>query len=78
MEVWVFADGEAMLLGVTATALRWQLAGETLPLGTSRGISNEMTGTHAKVSLESGTLLVIMNSLSAPQQLTTPRMDEYH
>lgn len=58
----MFADGEAMLLGVTATALRWQLAGETLPLGTSRGISNEMTGTQAEIALEGGTLLVIMNS----------------
>lgn len=48
--------------GVSTSALRWPLAGETLPLGTSRGISNEMTGTQAKVSLESGTLLVIMNS----------------
>ena len=48
--------------GVSTTALRWPLASETLPLGTSRGISNEMTGTQAKVSLESGTLLVIMNN----------------
>lgn len=48
--------------GVSTTALRWPLASETLPLGTSRGISNEMTGAQAKVSLESGTLLVIMNS----------------
>ena len=48
--------------GVSTTALRWPLASETLPLGTSRGISNEMTGTQAEVSLESGTLLVIMNS----------------
>lgn len=62
--------------GIKTEGLRWSLASETLPLGTSRGISNEMTGTHAKVSLESGTLLVIMNSLSAQRK----RMyrDEYH
>lgn len=48
--------------GVSTTALRWPLAGETLPLGTSRGISNEMTGTQAEIALESGTLLVIKNS----------------
>lgn len=47
--------------GVKTDGLRWSLAGETLSLGTSRGISNEMTGTQAKVSLESGTLLVILN-----------------
>ena len=48
--------------GIKTEGLRWPLAGETLPLGTSRGISNEMTGTQASVSLESGTLLVIKNS----------------
>ncbi len=52
------ADAE----GVSTTALRWQLAGETLPLGTSRGISNEMTDTQAEVSLKRGTLLVVSNS----------------
>ena len=52
------ADAE----GVSTTALRWPLAGETLPLGTSRGISNEMTDTQAEVSLKRGTLLVVSNS----------------
>ena len=47
--------------GIKTEGLRWPLAGETLPLGTSRGISNEMTDTKASVSLESGTLLVIVN-----------------
>ena len=47
--------------GIKTEGLRWPLAGETLPLGTSRGISNEMTGTKASVSLESGTLLVIVD-----------------
>ena len=73
----VAADGglrRAQKLGVQAdvvvgdmdsadgAALAEAKAGETLPLGTSRGISNEMTGTQAEVSLEGGTLLVIMNS----------------
>jgi len=47
--------------GIKTEGLRWPLAGETLPLGTSRGISNEMTSTQASVSLESGTLLVVVN-----------------
>lgn len=48
-------------VGIKTEGLRWPLASESLPLGTSRGISNEMKGTQAKVSLESGTLLVIKN-----------------
>ena len=48
--------------GIKTEGLRWPLAGETLPQGTSRGISNQMTGTQASVSLESGTLLVIKNT----------------
>ena len=51
--------------GIKTEGLRWPLAAETLPLGTSRGISNQMTGTQASVSLESGTLLVIKNSWTA-------------
>ena len=47
--------------GIKTEGLRWPLAGETLPLGTSRGISNQMTSTQASVSLESGTLLVIVD-----------------
>ena len=47
--------------GIKTEGLRWPLAAETLPLGTSRGISNEMTSTQASVSLESGTLLVVVN-----------------
>ena len=48
--------------GIKTEGLRWPLAGETLPQGTSRGIGNQMTGTQASVSLESGTLLVIKNT----------------
>ena len=52
-------EGDAA--GIKTEGLRWPLAGETLPLSTSRGISNEMTSTQASVSLESGTLLVVVN-----------------
>ena len=48
--------------GIKTEGLRWPLAGETLLLGTSRGVSNEVTSTQASVSLESGTLLVIKST----------------
>ncbi len=45
--------------GVNTAGLRWALRGETLLTGSARGVSNEMTGSRAKVSLSSGVLLVI-------------------
>ncbi len=39
--------------------LRWMLTDFTLPFGSTRGISNEMTEDMAEISLESGVLLVI-------------------
>ena len=45
--------------GVHTAGLRWALSGETLEAGSARGVSNEMTGPRAKVSLSSGVLLVI-------------------
>jgi thiamine pyrophosphokinase len=45
--------------GATTSGLRYPLDGESLPAGTSRGISNELTGARASVRLERGTLLVI-------------------
>jgi thiamine pyrophosphokinase len=50
-------DGDAT--GVRTDGLRYALAGETLPLGRSRGLSNEVEHAPASVSLERGTLLVI-------------------
>lgn len=44
---------------VTTTGLRWALHGATLEPGSSRGVSNELTGSRAQVSVGSGTLLVI-------------------
>lgn len=45
--------------GVTTIGLRFPLADETLVLGRTRGVSNVRTGPIARVTLESGQLLVI-------------------
>jgi thiamine pyrophosphokinase len=43
------------------------LRGETLGAGTTRGVSNELTGSHASVSLTDGVVLVIRpDALEAP------------
>lgn len=47
--------------GVTTDRLRWELQGDTLYPNKTRGISNELLGETASVSLESGLLLVILN-----------------
>lgn len=44
--------------GVSTTGLLWSLESDVLPSGTTRGISNEMTGPVARVSLTEGVLLV--------------------
>jgi thiamine pyrophosphokinase len=46
-------------VGVTTTGLRWALCAETLPAGTSRGVSNELRGGPASVAIDRGTLAVI-------------------
>jgi thiamine pyrophosphokinase len=51
------AGGDAV--GVRTSGLRYPLDGETLRMGRSRGLSNEVVRAPASVSLESGTLLVI-------------------
>ncbi len=45
--------------GIRTEGLRYALRGETLRLGSSRGISNEIVARAAAVSVGSGTLLVI-------------------
>jgi thiamine pyrophosphokinase len=45
--------------GVSIVGVRWPLAGATLRLGRSRGLSNEIVEPPASVSLERGTLLVV-------------------
>jgi len=46
-------------IGVRTHGLRFPLDGETLQLGRSRGLSNQVEHVPASVSLERGTLLVI-------------------
>lgn len=45
--------------GVRTEGLRYSLHGETLRLGSSRGVSNEVTAAGAAVSLDEGALLVV-------------------
>jgi thiamine pyrophosphokinase len=45
--------------GVTTEGLLYPLAGETLAPGSTRGVSNELSGPSASVSLRAGTLLVV-------------------
>jgi thiamine pyrophosphokinase len=45
--------------GVTTEGLAYPLRGETLPAGTSRGISNVLSAPRARVTLERGCLLVV-------------------
>ena len=45
--------------GIRTGGLRWALDGETLSMGRSRGLSNEVVSTPASVTLERGTLLVV-------------------
>lgn len=52
--------------GVSSRGLKWRLQGESLKLGSSRGVSNVMTGTTARISLRKGRLLVVYNSGRRP------------
>jgi thiamine pyrophosphokinase len=45
--------------GITTRGLRWPLRDETLEPGSSRGVSNQMTGPVARVQIGEGTLLAI-------------------
>lgn len=48
--------------GITTTGLAWALDGDILRFGSSRGVSNEMTGTTACITVEQGCLLVVHGS----------------
>ena len=54
------AGGDAT--GVTTDGLRWALSDDTLPFGSTRGVSNVMLGAQATVSVAGGTLLAIQPS----------------
>ena len=45
--------------GVTTRGLRWPLDGETLPAGSTRGISNQIDGVPTLIAVQRGTLLTI-------------------
>ena len=47
-------------VGVLTDGLRFPLRRETLPPGTTRGVSNEFLATTARVSLDSGVLLAVL------------------
>lgn len=53
---------------VRTEGLRYALAGETLRLGSSRGLSNEVHGGPASVSVGSGALLVIEDGAVTPPE----------
>jgi len=54
--------------GVTTVGLRWPLQGETLYPYKTRGISNELLGETASLSLKSGLLLVVHSYSGNPEQ----------
>lgn len=45
---------------IRTSGLRWSLEGDTLPLGSSRGLSNETTDDEATVSIGAGVLAVVV------------------
>jgi thiamine pyrophosphokinase len=69
------AEGELVTLlavggdaaGVRTEGLRYPLRSEALRLGSSRGVSNEISGAGAWVSVGSGTVLVIEGGGLPPQ-----------
>jgi thiamine pyrophosphokinase len=44
---------------VTTIGLKWRLQGETLKVGSSQGVSNEMIGKKATIKVSKGVLLVV-------------------
>jgi thiamine pyrophosphokinase len=55
--------------GVTTQGLLYPLTGEDLPPGSTRGVSNELTGTEATVELEAGVLLAVQPGVLGTHQL---------
>ncbi len=58
--------------GVRTEGLRYALDGATLRLGSSRGISNEVTGRAASVAVGSGALLVVEGGALPPAEKPQP------
>jgi thiamine pyrophosphokinase len=53
--------------GITTSNLRWQLTDERLESHSTRGVSNEMTDSHATVSLRSGHLFLVQPHAHTPE-----------
>jgi thiamine pyrophosphokinase len=51
--------------GVQTSGLRWNLKGEDLEAGSTRGVSNEFSADHASIAVEAGTLLVVVPDAEA-------------
>jgi thiamine pyrophosphokinase len=51
--------------GVTTSGLRFPLEGARLEAGSSRGVSNEMVGSHATVAVRDGVVVVIVRASSS-------------
>ncbi len=51
-------------VGITAKGLRWPLENQTLPAGSTRGVSNVMESPVADIRVESGRLLAVRTPLS--------------
>lgn len=49
--------------GVSTKGLKWVLKNETLYYGKTRGVSNELVGKDAAITIKSGVLLVIQHSI---------------
>ena len=60
---------DAAVIGVRTDGLRYPLRGETLSLGPSRGLSNELSGASARVTTERGRLLVMHTPRTAADVL---------
>ncbi|MDH3262034.1 MAG: thiamine diphosphokinase [Acidimicrobiia bacterium] len=52
--------------GVETQGLRWNLAGDDLEPGSTRGVSNEFRAERASITVEAGTLLVVVPDPEAP------------
>ncbi|MGH8914503.1 MAG: thiamine diphosphokinase [Acidimicrobiia bacterium] len=48
--------------GVTTSGLKWELSGEDLESGSTRGVSNVMRSPMAEIKIDSGCLLVVFSS----------------
>ncbi len=57
--------------GITTTGLLYPLAGEELTPGSTRGVSNELVGRRATVTVDSGVLLAVLPGELGTHQLPT-------